>query len=103
MAVATKNRLKRLQDFGQSVWLDYLRRSLITDGELQRLIEEDGLRGVTANPAIFEKAIAGSTDYTSALAGPELAGMDPMAVYERLAIEDVQATADVLRPVYDET
>ena len=59
----TINPLKALADFGQSVWLDYIRRNLITRGELARLIQEDGLRGMTSNPAIFEKAIAGSTDY----------------------------------------
>ncbi len=68
-----ENRVKALQHHGQSVWLDYIRRSLITGGELQRLIEEDGVRGVTSNPAIFEKAIAGSTDYSDVLAGRELA------------------------------
>ena len=64
---ATKNSLQALQSYGQSVWLDYIRRSLISSGELQHLIDEDGLRGVTSNPSIFEKAIAGSTDYDSAL------------------------------------
>ena len=66
---ALENRLRALQVFGQSVWLDYIRRSLITSGELGRLIDEDGLRGVTSNPAIFEKAIAGSSDYTEILEG----------------------------------
>lgn len=64
---ATKNALQALQSYGQSVWLDYIRRSLITSGELQQLIEQDGLRGVTSNPSIFEKAIAGSSDYDTAL------------------------------------
>src|SRR5207245_11756436 len=58
------NPLKDLQQYGQSVWLDYIRRNLITSGELKRLIDEDGLRGITSNPSIFEKAITGSTDYT---------------------------------------
>jgi transaldolase len=61
------NLLKGLQDYGQSVWLDYIRRHLITSGELQRLVEEDALRGLTSNPAIFEKAMTGSTDYAEAL------------------------------------
>ena len=65
------NPLKTLYGYGQSVWLDYIRRSLIASGELQRLIDEDGLRGVTSNPAIFEKAITGSNDYTQALKGLE--------------------------------
>src|SRR5262249_27263396 len=68
---ALENRLRALQLFGQSVWLDYIRRSLITSGELRRLIDEDGLRGVTSNPAIFEKAIAGSADYKEILEAPE--------------------------------
>ena len=62
------NPLKDLLKYGQSVWLDYIRRNLITSGELKRLIEEDGLRGMTSNPSIFEKAIAGSTDYVDFLA-----------------------------------
>ena len=61
------NPLKALGQYGQSVWLDYIRRSLITSGELKRLIEDDGLGGVTSNPAIFEKAITGSTDYSDEL------------------------------------
>ena len=93
-----------LQTFGQSVWLDYIRRSLIASGELQRLIDEDGLRGVTSNPAIFEKAMTGSTDYKTAL--QELGrrqNLDAKGRYERLAIEDIQAAADVLQPVYART
>jgi transaldolase/glucose-6-phosphate isomerase len=98
------NPLKALTRFGQSVWLDYIRRSLLTSGELKRLIEQDGLRGMTSNPAIFEKAIAGSTDYSQALA--ELAarqGLDANAIYEQLAIRDIQDAADALRRVYDQT
>ncbi len=68
------NSLRALQDHGQSVWLDYIRRSLILSGELQRMIDQDGLRGVTSNPAIFEKAIAGSTDYANELAALERIG-----------------------------
>ena len=63
MGATDTNPLKALQEYGQSVWLDYIRRSLLTSGELRRLVEEDGLRGMTSNPAIFEKAITGSTDY----------------------------------------
>src|SRR5215467_4108570 len=97
------NPLRSLADYGQSVWLDYIRRNLITSGELKRLIEEDGLRGVTSNPAIFEKAITGSSDYTEILRAPDsdgFAGMDAKAVYERLAIRDIQDAADLLKPVY---
>ena len=98
------NPLKALTRYGQSVWLDYIRRSLITTGELKRLIDEDGLRGVTSNPAIFEKAITGSTDYAQTL--QELGkkqGLDAKALYEQLAIKDIQDSADVLRPVYEAT
>jgi len=104
MAAGTPNPVKRLQDFGQSVWLDYLRRSLIDEGGIERLIDEDGLRGLTSNPAIFEKAIAGSTDYTSALKTFEgELDRDANEIYEHLAIEDIQRAADVFRPVYDAT
>ncbi len=97
------NRLKALQEYGQSVWLDYIRRSLITSGELHRLLDEDGLRGVTSNPTIFEKAIGGSTDYQSELLALEPQDLDPKAVYETLAIHDIRAAADILKPVYTET
>jgi transaldolase/glucose-6-phosphate isomerase len=98
------NRIRTLQAFGQSVWLDYLRRSLFTSGEFERLITEDGLRGATSNPSIFEKAIAGSTDYLSALHDIEQRGdMSPMALYEALAMRDIRDAADLLRPVYDST
>jgi len=95
------NPLRELQSYGQSVWFDYIRRSLLASGELQRLIDKDGLRGVTSNPAIFEKAIAGSSDYTDLL--QSLAGrsdLDAKARYEILAIRDIQDAADLLRPVY---
>jgi transaldolase/glucose-6-phosphate isomerase len=97
----TKNPLKELSRFGQSVWLDYIRRSLITSGELSRLVEEDGLRGVTSNPSIFEKAIAGSTDYRDILDAPEYRDYDAKALYEVIAVRDIRDAADILRPVYD--
>jgi transaldolase/glucose-6-phosphate isomerase len=100
---ALENPLRALQVFGQSVWLDCIRRSLITSGELRRLIDEDGLRGLTSNPAIFEKAVAGSADYDDVLTSPDARGLDPKTLYERLAIRDIQEAADVLRSVYDET
>jgi len=98
------NPLKDLQKFGQSVWLDYIRRDLFASGELKRLIEQDGLRGMTSNPAIFEKAIADSTLYADML--KQLASrsdLDATGRYEILAIRDIQAAADALRPVYDDT
>jgi transaldolase / glucose-6-phosphate isomerase len=99
-----QNPLKALTNYGQSVWLDYIRRSLITTGELKRLIEEDGLRGVTSNPAIFEKAITGSTDYAQTLQDlGKQKGLDAKGLYEQLAIKDIQDAADVLRPVYEQT
>jgi len=98
------NPLLQLLDYGQSVWLDYIRRGLITSGELARFVREDGLRGVTSNPTIFEKAIAGSTDYSAAL--EELGrrrDLDAMGIYEQLAIRDIQDAAEVLRPAYEKT
>ena len=98
------NPLKALERYGQSVWLDYIRRGLITSGELKRLIEEDGLKGVTSNPAIFEKAITGSTDYAEALATlQQRKELGPMALYEHIAVRDIQDAADTLRPVYERT
>ncbi len=103
-AAGPPNRIKALQGFGQSVWLDYLRRGLFTSGEFQRLIAEDGLRGVTSNPSIFEKAIAGGTEYVGAIHALEQhQRMEPMTLYEALAISDIRAAADLLRPVYDAT
>src|SRR5882724_9451580 len=99
-----QNRLKDLTALGQSIWLDYIRRNLITSGELKRLVDEDGLGGVTSNPAIFEKAITGSTDYADALSELQKEkDLDAKAIYERLAIRDIQDAADVLRPVYERT
>jgi transaldolase/glucose-6-phosphate isomerase len=99
------NRLRELGSLGQSVWLDYIRRSLLATGELERLIDADGVSGLTANPTIFEKAIAGSTDYDRALA--DLVRAEPSIgikeLYETLAIADIQRAADLLRPVYDRT
>jgi transaldolase/glucose-6-phosphate isomerase len=96
------NPLQALNGYGQSVWLDYIRRSLLTCGELRRLIEEDGLRGVTSNPAIFEKAITGSTDYTETLSALAPQYRDAKVLYEQVAIRDIQDAADVLRPVYEQ-
>jgi transaldolase/glucose-6-phosphate isomerase len=99
------NPLKELLNQGQSVWLDFISRQVIRSGELKRLVEEDGLRGVTSNPTIFEKAIGGSADYDESLR--EMLAQDrktPVGqLYERIVIEDIQAAADVLRPVYDQT
>lgn len=97
------NPLKALTEYGQSVWLDYIRRSLITSGELQRLLDEDGLRGITSNPVIFERAIAGSTDYTETIKALRSQYPDAKSLYEQLAIRDIQDAADLLRPMYEQT
>ncbi|MFQ5822327.1 MAG: transaldolase, partial [Candidatus Heimdallarchaeota archaeon] len=99
------NPLKELQNFGQAFWLDYIRRSLIQSGELSRLRDEDGLRGVTSNPTIFQKAIAGSPDYDVAIKTLVETNihMNVQDLYEKLVITDIQMAADILRPIYDET
>jgi transaldolase / glucose-6-phosphate isomerase len=100
----TSDSLHRLRQLGQSIWLDYIRRHLITSGELRRLVDHSGVTGITANPSIFEKAILGSTDYQDALATIAKAGAcDAKAAYETLAIADIQDAAALLQPVYDET
>jgi len=101
---ATKNPLKDLLTHGQSMWLDYIRRDLFTSGKLKQMIEDDGLRGMTSNPAIFEKAIADSSLYDDML--KTLASrkdLDATGRFEELAIRDIRDAADTLRPVYDET
>jgi transaldolase/glucose-6-phosphate isomerase len=97
------NPLQQLRAAGQSIWLDYIRRQLLTSGDLRRLIEEDGLSGMTSNPTLFDKAIAGSSDYDEALCGILRANPDARAidVYERLALDDIRMAADALKPVYD--
>jgi len=101
---ATTNPLKELLNYGQSMWLDYIRRDLFTSGKLKQLIQDDGLRGMTSNPAIFEKAIGESSLYDDIL--KSLAArkdLDTTARFEQIAIRDIQDAADVLRPVYDES
>jgi transaldolase/glucose-6-phosphate isomerase len=97
------NTLRSLQDYGQSLWLDYIQRSLVAGGELKRLIEEDGVKGVTSNPSIFAKAITEGSEYRDALRERGRRGDSAQQIYEALAIEDVRGAADVLRPVYDAT
>src|SRR5438067_1650465 len=98
------NPLKTLQEYGQSVWLDFLSRDLFRSGELKRLIAEDGLRGMTSNPSIFEKAIRHGVNYDAQIAELEASGdLDPGTLFERLAVTDIQSAADALRPVYDQT
>ena len=95
------NPLLKINEFGQSIWLDYLRRNIIESGELRRLIEEDGLRGITSNPSIFEKAIAGSHDYDQSIRSLALAGKSAQEIYDALTIEDIRNSADLLRPVFE--
>jgi transaldolase len=97
------NPLKTLGMFGQSLWLDYIRRDLITSGQLRRLIQEDGLQGMTSNPSIFEKAIIDSHEYDEDIRTMALEGQGVNAIYEALSQCDVQSAADEFRPVYDKT
>ncbi|HUR84111.1 MAG TPA: bifunctional transaldolase/phosoglucose isomerase [Solirubrobacteraceae bacterium] len=99
--VNVNERLAALTAAGTSVWLDQIRRSLTQGGELQRLVDEDSLRGVTSNPAIFEKAILGSPDYDEQIEELARDGALARAIYQEIAIQDVQEAADVLRPVFD--
>ena len=99
--MADQNPLRRLEQFGQSIWLDYIRRRMITSGELQRLIDEDGLKGITSNPAIFEKAIAGSKDYDDDIRAMAGENKSVAQIYERITVADVQMAADAFRPLYN--
>ena len=97
------NPVKALQKHGQAVWLDFLARGFVAKGDLKKLIDEDGVRGVTSNPAIFEKAIGSSDEYDGAIAKALKQADRPVtALFESLAVEDIQHAADVLRPVYNE-
>jgi len=97
------NPLKQLGTLGQSLWLDYIRRDLMASGGLRRLIKDDGLRGMTSNPSIFEKAIAESHDYDGDIEALALKGDGVKAVYENLSQRDVQSAADEFRSLYDGT
>jgi len=100
---SVNERLARLTALGTSIWLDQIRRSLVQDGELRKLVAEDSLRGMTSNPAIFEKAILGADEYDDQIAELTAEGADARSIYQAIAIQDVQEAADVLRSVYDET
>ncbi|MEJ2040423.1 MAG: transaldolase, partial [Desulfosarcinaceae bacterium] len=95
------NPLRGIRDYGQSIWMDFIRRKMILSGELKQLIDEDGIRGVTSNPAIFGKVIDGSNDYDDAVSGLALQGRSAEEIYESLTVKDVQMTADLFRPLYD--
>ncbi|HSS44685.1 MAG TPA: transaldolase family protein, partial [Thermoanaerobaculia bacterium] len=97
------NPLKRLTALGQSVWFDYIRRDLYQGPELKRLIEEDGLRGMTSNPTIFQKAIAETQLYDDDIRRLAAKGASPAAIVESLAVDDVRGAADVFRSVHEAT
>jgi transaldolase len=101
MSSNTPNPLAALTELGQSVWLDYIRRGILDNGELERMIRESYLRGVTSNPAIFEQAIARSDDYDDELELLSAEGAEALEVYETLAISDIQRAADLFRGIYD--
>lgn len=97
----TTNPLKKLEALGQSIWLDYIRRDLITSGKLKKFIDEDGLRGMTSNPAIFEKAIAESHDYEELIHKLQQENKDKNTIYESLTQRDIKDAADIFRSLYD--
>jgi transaldolase len=97
------NPLKGLLAYGQSPWLDFIRRNILLNGDLKKMIDNDGLRGMTSNPAIFEKAITASDDYNDIVKAPEAKSSTAMALYEKIAIRDVQDAADIFRAVHKET
>jgi transaldolase/glucose-6-phosphate isomerase len=97
------NPLKGLLTYGQSPWMDYIRRDLLTSGQLKKYIDNDGLRGMTSNPAIFEKAITGSNLYADIMASPEAKKLDANGVFEEIAFRDVQDACDIFKPVYTES
>ena len=96
-----RNNLLKVQEFGQSIWLDYIDRRMINSGELKRLIEEDGLRGVTSNPSIFDEAIEGNQDYEEAIETMAREGRGEEEIYQALTVEDVQMAADEFRRLYE--
>jgi transaldolase len=95
------NPLHKLEAFGQSIWLDFISRPLLTSGEFVSLVQQDGVSGVTSNPATFEKAISAGGDYDNAIAKLAREGLSAGEIYETLVVDDIRMTADLLRPVYD--
>lgn len=98
---SAKNPLRRLEDFGQSLWLDYIRRDLLTSPDFRRMIDDDGLKGMTSNPTIFDKAIGGSNDYDEQFRTLARAGKNADEIYEILTTDDIRTACDALRPIYD--
>ncbi|HEX2949799.1 MAG TPA: transaldolase, partial [Armatimonadota bacterium] len=95
------NLLRTLEAYGQSIWLDFIRRGMLMSGELQRFIDEDGVSGMTSNPSIFEKAIAGSHDYDESIRALAFTGKSVEEMYQALTVEDIQSAADIFRPTFD--
>jgi transaldolase/glucose-6-phosphate isomerase len=102
-AVQGGNPLQRLLAYGQSPWLDFIRRNILLNGDLKKMIANDGLRGMTSNPAIFEKAITAGDDYNDIIKAPDAKSSTAMALYEKIAIRDVQDATDIFRPVHGQT
>jgi transaldolase / glucose-6-phosphate isomerase len=100
---AGTNPLKGLLEYGQSPWMDYIRRDLLTGGGLKKMIDDDGLRGMTSNPSIFEKSITGSDLYNDILKSADAKNLDAKSLYEKIAIRDVQDACDIFKPVYQST
>ncbi len=98
-----QNPLVELENLGQSIWMDFIRRGIISSGQLKRLIEEDGVSGVTSNPSIFEKAIGEGQDYDESIRALTLEGKDANEIYQELTVQDIQMVADLLRPTYEDT
>ena len=98
----SSNKVKKIQDFEQSIWLDFIDRNLLSSGQLQKLIEEDGIKGLTSNPAIFEKAISSGTAYDEDIKKLAANEKDNEAIFYKMAVSDIQRAADVLMQVYDE-
>jgi transaldolase / glucose-6-phosphate isomerase len=102
-ATKGENPLKGLLAYGQSPWLDYIRRNILLNGDLKKMIDNDGLRGMTSNPAIFEKAITAGDDYNDIIKAPDAKSSTAVALYEKIAIRDVQDAADIFRAAHQET
>jgi transaldolase len=97
------NPLIQVHSFGQSIWMDFIRRGILANGELKTMIQEYGLKGITSNPAIFEEAINRSTDYQGAIQQLVRENKTTDEIYQTLAVEDIQNAADLFRPIYNQT
>src|SRR5690242_16411534 len=96
------NQVKKIHDLGQSIWMDSISRQMINSGELEKLIEEDGVKGITSNPTIFEKAIGGSADYDKDIRRLAEEGKSDEEIFYSLAVSDIRRAADLLKPVWQE-